>query len=71
MFIVGLDLHLSDLIKSGKVTAIKGILGVLMSLGMGYRLASAFSFDEQSASFASIFLATNNVNNYGQTLMEK
>ena len=70
MFIAGLELHLSDLAKSGKVSAFAGILGVLLPLGMGYGLARAFGFDDQTAIFTGIILAATSVSISAQTLME-
>ncbi len=70
MFIAGLDLHLSDLAKSGKVSAFAGTLGVLLPLGLGYGLARAFSFDVQSALFTGLILAATSVSISAQTLME-
>ena len=42
MFIAGLELHLSDLAKSGKVSALAGTLGVIFPVGMGYGLGIFF-----------------------------
>jgi len=70
MFIAGLDLHLADLAKSSKVSAFAGTLGVLLPLGMGYVLARAFSFDDQSALFIGLILAATSVSISAQTLME-
>ena len=70
MFIAGLDLHLSDLAKAGKVSAYAGTLGVLLPLGMGYGLARAFSIDNQSALFIGLILAATSVSISAQTLME-
>lgn len=70
MFIAGLELHLSDLLKTGKVSALAGTLGVLLPLGMGYGLARAFSFDVQSALFTGLILAATSVSISAQTLME-
>jgi len=70
MFIAGLELHLSDLVKSGKVAALAGTLGVFMPLGMGYGLARLFSFDIQSSVFTGLILAATSVSISAQTLME-
>jgi Kef-type K+ transport system membrane component KefB len=70
MFLAGLDLHLSDLAKSGKVSAFAGILGVFLPLGMGYGLARAFSFDAPTAIFIGLILAATSVSISAQTLME-
>jgi Kef-type K+ transport system membrane component KefB len=61
MFIAGLDLHLTDLAKSFKVSAIAGTLGVLLPLIMGYYFTRAFSFDEQAAIFTGLILAATSV----------
>lgn len=70
MFIAGLELHLSDLMKTGKVSALAGTMGVLLPLGMGYGLARLFSFDFQSAFFTGLILAATSVSISAQTLME-
>ena len=70
MFIAGLDLHLSDLAKSGKVSALAGTLGVFLPLGMGYGLTSMFSFDFQEALFTGLILSATSVSISAQTLME-
>ncbi len=70
MFIAGLELHLSDLVKTGKVAVLAGTLGVFMPLGMGYGLARLFSFDIQSAIFTGLILAATSVSISAQTLME-
>ncbi len=70
MFIAGLDLHLSDLAKAGKVSAFAGTLGVLLPLGMGYGLARAYSIDPQAALFIGLILAATSVSISAQTLLE-
>jgi len=70
MFIAGLDLHLTDLAKSFKVSALAGTLGVLLPLTMGYGFTRAFSFDEQAAIFTGLILAATSVSISAQTLME-
>ena len=70
MFIAGVDLHLSDLAKSRKVSAFAGTLGVLFPIAMGYGVARAFSFDAQSALFTGLILAATSVSISAQTLME-
>ncbi len=70
MFIAGLDLHLSDLAKSGKVSAFAGILGVLAPLGLGFVTARLFSFSVDEAIFTGFILAATSVSISAQTLME-
>ncbi len=70
MFIAGLDLHLSDLARSGKVSAFAGTLGVLVPLGMGFAAARAFGFSLEAAIFTGLILAATSVSISAQTLME-
>ena len=35
MFLAGLDLHVTDLLRSSKVASLAGILGVILPLGLG------------------------------------
>ena len=39
MLLAGLELHLPDLLHAGKVSALSGILGVLVPLGLGFGTA--------------------------------
>lgn len=70
MFIAGLDLHLSDLAKSGKVAALGGTLGVVFPLALGMATGLAFSLDMQAAIFVGLILAATSVSISAQTLME-
>jgi Kef-type K+ transport system membrane component KefB len=70
LFIAGLDLHLSDLMKSGQVAVLTGLLGFVFSMGMGFALASAFSFDLRQALFFGLLLAPTSISISAQTLME-
>jgi Kef-type K+ transport system membrane component KefB len=70
LFIAGLDLHLSDLVKSGKTAAMAGSLGFVLTLGMGYILARFFSFDTPEALFVGLILAPTSIGISAQTLME-
>jgi Kef-type K+ transport system membrane component KefB len=70
MFIAGLDLHLSDLAKSGKVSALAGTLGVIFPVAMGYGLGLAFSLPTLPALFIGLILAATSVSISAQTLIE-
>lgn len=70
MFIAGLELHISDLAKSGKVSAYAGILGVITPLGMGFGVAWLFGFDTEVAIFTGLILSATSVSISAQTLME-
>ncbi len=70
MFIAGLDLHLSDLVKSGKVSALAGTLGVIAPVGMGYGLGKLAGLADTGALFVGLTLAATSVSISAQTLME-
>jgi Kef-type K+ transport system membrane component KefB len=70
MFLVGLELHLSDLAKTGKVAAFTGVLGVIMPLLMGYGAGKAFGLADSAAVFLGLILAATSVSISAQTLLE-
>lgn len=49
MFLAGLELHLEDLLKSGKVAALAGSLGVALPVVMGYAVGRFFGMETVSA----------------------
>jgi len=70
MFIAGLELHLSDLAKSGKVAVLVGALGFALTMGLGAALAMAFSFAPRQALFFGLLLAPTSIGISAQILME-
>lgn len=70
MFIAGLELHLGDLAKSGKVAVLAGLLGFVLTLGMGYLLGTVMAYDAQKALFLGLMLAPTSIGISAQTLME-
>lgn len=70
MFLAGLELHISELLKSSKVAAIAGTLGVVFPLGFGFALGRVFSLDWNSALFLGLTLSATSVSISAQTLME-
>lgn len=70
MFIAGLELHLSDLHRSGKVAVLAGALGFALTMGLGAVLAMAFSFAPRQALFFGLLLAPTSIGISAQTLME-
>lgn len=70
LFIAGLELHISDLQKSGRAAVIAGILGFLAPLGLGYLAAILLGFEPQQGLFIGLLLAPTSVSISAQTLME-
>ncbi len=70
MFIAGLELHLSDLAKAGRVSALAGTLGVVTPVLMGFGLGRLFGMDVNAALFIGLILAATSVSISAQTLME-
>ena len=70
MFIAGLDLHLSDLVKSGKVSALAGVLGVIVPMALGTLVGVLFGMEWLPAIFLGLILSATSVSISAQTLME-
>ncbi|GJM41165.1 MAG: sodium:proton antiporter [Ardenticatenaceae bacterium] len=70
MLLAGLELHLPDLLNAGKVSALSGVLGVLVPLGLGFGAAVFFGAGSQEALFLGLTLAATSVSISAQTLME-
>jgi Kef-type K+ transport system membrane component KefB len=70
MFIAGLELHLSELAKSSRVSLYAGSLGVIVPVGLGYLVGVAFGFSFQQATFLGLTLGATSVSISAQTLLE-
>ncbi len=70
MFIAGLDLHISDLAKSGKVAVLAGTLGVVVPVALGYAVGQLFDLGFLPSLFLGLILAATSVSISAQTLME-
>ncbi|PWB53919.1 MAG: cation:proton antiporter [Anaerolineales bacterium] len=70
MFLAGLDLHLKDLLRSGKVAGLSGVLGMLLPFGFGTLAGLLFSMDTSQAIFTGLILSATSVSISAQTLME-
>ena len=70
MLLAGLELHLDELLRSGKVSALAGVLGVLIPLAMGYGISVLFGVTGTEALFMALTLAATSVSISAQTLME-
>ena len=70
MFLAGLELHIKDLVKSGRVAALAGTLGVVFPVVMGFAVGSIFGMATLPALFIGLVLAATSVSISAQTLME-
>jgi Kef-type K+ transport system membrane component KefB len=70
MFVAGLDLHLEDLARTGKVAALAGVLGVLLPLALGVGVGVLFGAGWLPAIFIGLILSATSVSISAQTLME-
>lgn len=70
MLLAGLELHLDELLRSGKVSALSGVLGVVIPLGLGYGASVFFGLSTNEALFMALTLAATSVSISAQTLME-
>ncbi|MBN1266065.1 MAG: cation:proton antiporter [Anaerolineales bacterium] len=70
LFIAGMELHLSDLVKAGKIASYVGVSGVLMPVLLGFFAARIVGTDTQTALFLGLMLAATSVSISAQTLME-
>ena len=70
MFLAGLELDLTDLLRSGRVAALAGTLGVLVPLAGGFLTARLFGVETVEAIFIGLALSATSVSISAQTLME-
>jgi len=70
MFIAGLDLHLTELARTGRIALAAGILGVILPLGLGWGAGMLFSMGGLQAVFIGLILSATSVSISAQTLME-
>ncbi len=70
MFLAGLELHLSELLRSSKVAILAGVFGVLFPLGLGAGGGLLFALAPKNALFLGLTLAATSVSISAQTLME-
>lgn len=70
MFLAGLELELGDLAKNTRVSAFSGVLGVLVPVGLGWALGTAFQMSSDEAVFLGLTLGATSVSISAQTLME-
>lgn len=70
MFLAGLELEIPDLLKSGRVAALAGTMGVILPLGLGLGASLLFGYGRNEALFIGLALSATSVSISAQTLME-
>lgn len=70
MLLAGLELQLSELVKSGKVAALAGTLGVLLPLVLGWGTVVIFGASNVEGLFMGLALSATSVSISAQTLLE-
>ena len=70
MFLAGLELHLSELLESGKISAVSGTIGVIFPLILGWGTARFFGASNAEAVFIGLALSATSVSISAQTLLE-
>lgn len=70
MFVAGLELHFSELVRSRKVSFLAGTLGVLVPVGLGFLTGQLFGQEMNQSIFLGLTLGATSVSISAQTLME-
>ncbi len=70
MFKVGLEVHLAELLKVGRVATIAGTIGAILPVLMTVPLLIAFDYAWQPALFAGVTFAATSVSISAQVLLE-
>ena len=70
MFNIGLEVHLSELAKVGKVAVFAGVLGVVVPVAFTAVVALPYGYDMIPALFAGVTLAATSVSISAQVLLE-
>lgn len=70
MFIAGLELRISDLMRNMRVSALSGTLGVLFPVGLGWSVGRLFGHNNLASIFLGLTMGATSVSISAQTLME-
>ncbi len=70
MFLAGLELHLTDLVKNVKVAAYAGMLGVILPVGLGLVFGELTGLDFTHSLFLGLTLGATSVSISAQVLIE-
>lgn len=70
MFLAGLELHTKEMVKSSRVSAFSGILGVLVPVGLGLLFGTIIGLNTTEALFLGLTLGATSVSISVQVLIE-
>ncbi|MBZ0276139.1 MAG: cation:proton antiporter [Anaerolineae bacterium] len=70
MFMVGLEVHVSELLAVGRAALVGGVLGAVMPIVLVTPVVMLFGFSTEAALFAGVALAATSVSISAQTLLE-
>jgi Kef-type K+ transport system membrane component KefB len=70
MFLAGLELNLREMLKSSRVAAYAGVLGVVVPVGLGIGIGLLLSMELNHAIFLGLTLGATSVSISAQTLIE-
>lgn len=70
MFLAGLELHLGEMRKNIRVSALSGLMGVVFPVALGWGAGRLFEMDNASALFLGLTLGATSVSISAQTLIE-
>ena len=70
MFVVGLEVHLSELLSIGMVPIWGGVLGAIFPVALALPVVLVFGYSVESALFVGVVLAATSVSISAQTLLE-
>ena len=70
MFLAGLELHLKDLARNTRVSALAGVLGVVVPVGMGIGFGVLLGMDFNQSIFLGLTLGATSVSISAQVLIE-
>jgi Kef-type K+ transport system membrane component KefB len=70
MFIIGLEVHIKELLAVGRVAVFGGVLGAITPIILTVPIVLAFGFSTEAALFAGVTLAATSVSISAQTMLE-
>jgi Kef-type K+ transport system membrane component KefB len=70
MFLAGMELHLGELTSNLRVSALAGVLGVIVPLLLGWGIGPFFGMDTAASIFLGLTLGATSVSISAQTLIE-